>query len=157
MSGTPSGSRNADMIKIRSLSSRNCLIVELGQEFRSSWPWAAVKAVRGIYEVQRVEGLHVAGRPGKSPWRWWHWAGWWKSWVTGAGCTRRIVLMLGWYWTWSLHIQSQVEPSCPHSTPQGMSSRLGQCTPPLKPIWKRQPLVTHSHANPFDIHPVVCV
>lgn len=35
MSGTASGSRNADVIKIRSLSSKNCLSVELGQEFRS--------------------------------------------------------------------------------------------------------------------------
>lgn len=85
MSGTASGSRNVDVIKTRSLSSRNCLIVELGQEFRSSWPWAAVNAVRGICEVQRMEGLHVAGRPGKSPWRQQHWAGWWKSWVIGAG------------------------------------------------------------------------
>lgn len=78
-----SGPRNEDMTK--SLSLRNCLIEEIGQVFRLPWPWAAIKSVRGVYVFQRLENSVVAKRPGRSPWRLWHWAGWWKSWMMGWG------------------------------------------------------------------------
>lgn len=143
MSGTVSGLRNAEMKKPRSLSSRNCLIEEIGQEFRSPWPWAALKAMRGIYNIQRMEDSDVAGRAGTSPWRWWRWAGWWKTWMTGGEWARGPFSDLD-------DIECDPPPAIPDRTPTAVLPRFSSpqgwhldvvCVPTCTqaPSWRPQP------------------